>query len=334
VWFWILRAVCRDRTDFYRVLRAWKVSSIATASAAILGYVGVAFVSDEAGSRQVGLSGHPNHLAGQLAATFFLFLLAAPRQSGEARRGARFWWLVALGLTATAMFSSGSITGVIAIAVGGLVTGGAFLVTRTPASPRRVRSPLAPVAVLLVLTAGTAALLTSDLPVVDRIVRYREGDTYVTGSVSSRGDRNSIVLERFDRYLVVGLGFTHETVPTRTSADPDDPAVRSFGVHNMYLGLLYQAGLAAVVGTVLILIAAWRQLSALLRRTDAELYVTTLALVGCLTAVAATSMFQPIAFDRFFWMPVAMTGCLWSVRRRELRDAATSSAPRVPTPAD
>jgi hypothetical protein len=85
---------------------------------------------------------------------------------------------------------------------------------------------------------------------------------------------------------------------------------------------------------VIVLIAACRQLAALLRRTDAELYLIALALVGCLTAVITTSIFQPTAFDRFFWMPVAMTGCLWSVRRRELRNAATSSAPRVPTPAD
>lgn len=334
VWFWILRTVCRDRADFYRVLRAWKLSAVLTAAAAVLGYMGIAFVSEQAGSRQVGLSIHPNHLAGHLGATFVLFLLAVPREEGMSRRRARVWWLASLALCSTALFASGSISGLLSVTTAMLVVAAVFLVTRTPRTTRRQRSPLAPLAVLAVLMAGTAALLTSDLPVVDRIIRYREGDTYVTASVDSRGSRNSLVTDRFDEYLVVGLGFNHESLGVTTNRSVDDPSVRSFGVHNMYLGMLYQAGLAAVIGVVIVLIAACRQLAALLRRTDAELYLIALALVGCLTAVITTSIFQPTAFDRFFWMPVAMTGCLWSVRRRELRDAATSSAPHVPTPAD
>jgi hypothetical protein len=334
VWFWILRTVCRDRTDLYRVLRAWKLSSVLTAAAAVLGYTGVAFVSDQAGSRQVGLSLHPNHLAGHLSATFVLFLLAVPREGGMPRRRHRLWWLASLALCSTALFTSGSISGLLSITIAVLVIGVVFLVTRTPRTTRRQRSPLAPLAVLAVLVAGTAGLLTSDLPVVDRIIRYREGDTYVTESVDSRSSRNSLVTGRFDEYLVVGLGFNHESLGVTSNRAVDDPSVRSFGVHNMYLGLLYQAGLAAVIGVAIVLIAACRQLAALLRRTDAELYVVSLALVGCVTAVITTSMFQPTAFDRFFWMPVAMTGCLWSVRRRELRDAATSSVQRVPAPAN
>jgi hypothetical protein len=333
VWFWILRTVCRDRADFYRVLRAWKLSSVLTAAAAVLGYMGIAFISEQAGNRQVGLATHPNHLAGHLGATFVLFLLAVPREEGMPRRRARVWWLASLALCSTALFASGSISGLLSITTAMLVVAAVFLVTRTPRSTRR-RSPLAPLAVLAVLMAGTTALLTSDLPVVDRITRFREGDTYVTASVDSRGSRNSLVTDRFDEYLVVGLGFNHESLGVTRSNNPDDPAVRSFGVHNMYLGMLYQAGLAAVIGVAIVLIAACRQLAALLRRTDAELYLTTLALVGSLTAVITTSMFQPTGFDRFFWMPVAMTGCLWSVRRRELRDAAASSEQRVPAPAD
>ncbi len=91
----------------------------------------------------------------------------------------------------------------------------------------------------------------------------------------------------------------------------------------MLLGILYQAGLAAAIGVIVILVTAGRQLKALLRRTDDDLYVLTLALIGCFVAVNVVSLFQPTAFDRFFWMPVALTSCLWSIRRRELRAAAS-----------
>jgi hypothetical protein len=94
----------------------------------------------------------------------------------------------------------------------------------------------------------------------------------------------------------------------------------------MHLGLLYQAGLAAVVGVLLILTTAIRQLIGLLRRADTELYLTTMALIGSFAAVNVNAMFQPTSFDRFYWMPVALTGCLWSIRRSELRRAAEERA--------
>lgn len=333
IWFWILRTVCRDRDALDRVLHGWRASSLITSGAAILGYMGVAFVSDQAGDRQVGLSDHPNHLAGQLAATFVFFLLAAPREHDHLSRREKVWWLVALGLNATAMFASGSITGLLSITVGTAVAGGVYLMTNRSRGPRRNRrGPVAPMLVMLLLLGGTAALLTSDLPVVDRIIRYNEGDQYVQGSVEYRGQTNSVVMERFDEFLVVGLGFNYEAGSSAGgSSDPDNPAVRNYGVHNMVLGLLYQAGLPAVVGAALIVLAAARQLAALLRRTDPRLYMTALALVGSLVSVNVNALFQPTAFDRFYWMPVAMTGCLFAVRRRELQDAVrTSAEPRIP----
>jgi O-antigen ligase len=159
--------------------------------------------------------------------------------------------------------------------------------------------------------------------VVERLNLFREGDSGVEQSINARSDRNALVTSKFDEFLVVGLGFTYETAGADNDTTVlDNPAVRNYGVHNMHLGLLYQAGLAAVVGVLLILTTALRQLMGLLRRADTELYLTTLALIGSFTAVNVNAMFQPTSFDRFYWMPVALTGCLWSIRRNELRDAA------------
>jgi hypothetical protein len=325
VWFWIMRTVCRDRVDFNRLLRGWRIASLATAGAAILGLMNLAFVSTHAGERQVGLSGHPNHLAGQLVATFPLFLLAVPRRPG---RRPRVRWIVPLALCASAIFSSGSLAGLTSVLASLAVMGIAYVTTSTPREPQRRRSPLTPIAVIVVLVVGTLALLTSDLAVVERLNLFREGDSGVEQSVNARGDRNALVTSKFDEFLVVGLGFTYETAGADNDTTIlDNPAIRNYGVHNMHLGLLYQAGLAAVVGVLLILTTAFRQLIGLLRRADTELYLTTLALIGSFTAVNVNAMFQPTSFDRFYWMPVALTGCLWSIRRHELRHAAEVRAP-------
>lgn len=323
VWFWIMRTVCRDRTDLAHLLRAWKVAALLTAIAAILGQLGIAFTSTHLGSRQVGLSGHPNHLAGQIAAAFVLYALAVPRSGGGSRRRERLRWLAGLGVVTTGLFVSGSISGVAAVAVALAVVGLVYAVTnRGRVRPRR-RSPLAPVTALILVVVATFLLLTSDLAVVDRIMLYREGDVYVTESVDSRGERNEYVTAHFERYLVVGLGFTTSSF-SHSYLDPNDPSQRSFGVHNMHLGVLYQAGLPALFGIVVMLLATGRLLAILLRHTDQELYLVTLGLIGCFVAVNFVSFVQPTAFDRFFWMPAAMTTCLWSVRRQELRQAAAS----------
>ena len=321
VWFWIMRTVCRDRTDLRLLLRSWKVAAFATSIAAILGQLGVAFQSTHLGSRQVGLSGHPNHLAGQIAASFVLFALAVPRPTGMSRRRERLLWLSGLGVVTTGLFMSGSISGLAAVMIGMVAVGIAYAMTARGRVTRRRRSPLAPLAAVAIVVLGSIALFSTDLAVVDRITLYREGDRYVTASVDSRGERNEYVTQHFERYLVVGLGF-NTGYPTRSYVDPNDPAQRRFGVHNMHLGVLYQAGLPALLGILVILLAAGRQLTTLLRHTDQELYLIVLGLLGCFVAVNVVSFVQPTAFDRFFWMPVAMAACVWSVRRQELRQAA------------
>jgi O-antigen ligase len=225
-----------------------------------------------------------------------------------------------LGIITSALFASGSLTGIAAVVAAVIVMAVAYATTRTPRGARRRRSSLAPIAVISIVAVGVLALGTSDLAVVQRITGFREGDTYVVESVESRGDRNALVTSQFDEFLLVGFGFTHETLGvTADVVTADNAAIRNYGVHNMHLALLYQAGLVALVGVILILVTAARQMVGLLRRADPELYVTTLALIGSFVAVNVNAQFQPTAFDRFYWMPVALAGCLWAIRRNELR---------------
>jgi Ca2+/Na+ antiporter len=327
VLFWLLRTVCRDRDDLDRVLRAWKASCLVNAGAALLGMAGIAFETTHNGDRQVGLTFHPNHLSAQLAATFVFFLVGVPAARGLSARRAQIWWLVALGAVSVALFSTGSLTGLAAVLVGMAAAAATFVATRAP-SPRRRRSPLTPFVVIAVLAAGAVLLFTSDLPVVDRLLGLREGDRHVVASVDSRGRRNEMVIDRFDQFLVVGYGFNLGTARL-DPINPDNPAVRNFGVHNMYLSVLYQAGLPALLGVLLMLTTTLRQLVALRLRADPHLRMLVVGLVGSFAAVTTTAMFQPTTFDRFFWMPVALTGALWSIRRRELRAARHDAAPRT-----
>jgi len=70
-----------------------------------------------------------------------------------------------------------------------------------------------------------------------------------------------------------------------------------------------------------------RQLVALRLRADPHLRMLVVGLIGSFAAVTTTAMFQPTTFDRFFWMPVALTGALWSVRRAELRAGRDGAQP-------
>ena len=79
----------------------------------------------------------------------------------------------------------------------------------------------------------------------------------------------------------------------------------------------------------LVLATTLRQLVALRLRADPHLRMLVVGLIGSFAAVTTTAMFQPTTFDRFFWMPVALTGALWSIRRRELRAARHDAAPRT-----
>jgi hypothetical protein len=41
------------------------------------------------------------------------------------------------------------------------------------------------------------------------------------------------------------------------------------------------------------------------------------------------AQFGPIAYQRYYWAPIAMATCLWSIRRQELRE---ERAAQVETP--
>lgn len=313
--FWVIRALARDRDSLARLLTGWRICIVFNALVAISGQLGLtSFSVENSENRQTAFFEQPNELAGLLAIGLPLFLLGVPRRREYRTDGRELLSrAVPIGLVFYAIATTGSMSALLA-GLAGVVTmliAGGWRHVRRPG--RAWTSPLLPMLVAFGVVAGLFALLTSDLPVVERFDRFTSGDQYVQGSVDSREARNEEVIQRFDESLVVGQGFG--------SYDPSDPgAADAAGVHNMFFRFIFQAGLPGLVGVLMIIGFALQQCIRLLRNTRrSSLHATAVALTAALVSANTFAMFQPTEYQRYYWMSVAMIGALWSLRREEMR---------------
>jgi O-antigen ligase len=338
IWFWILRAVTTNREVFNRLLFAWRIALVLSAGCALLTELGLANLTvDNNESRQTAFFDHPNDLAGFLVVGLPLVVLSIPRGETRSRRDI-IWHLVSIGLIGYGIASTGSMSGAVAAVAGLITTFTVLAVTRDPRRRKR-RHPL--FSMLLLATAGVVLLLlsTSDLPLVSRITELNQGNPYITGSVESRGVMNRSATERIDQLLVVGIGLDRRS--TGKIVDIQDTAAAKAqdrsGIHNIFLKVLLEAGLPALIGLWIIigttLLQAWRLLFNM--RNDV-LHQTVAALFGSVVTINVFAMFQPTLYHRYYWYPMALVSVLWSLRRHELRRVAApprrSPAPAGPVP--
>jgi O-antigen ligase len=320
VWFWILRAVTPTRAAVDVLLSGWRAGVVFVATVAVLDQFGIISVSAEnSENRQTAFSGHPNDLAGFLVVALPMLALGLPRRPERSRRRDMASRFLVTGLALYAITTTGSMTGLASAAVAGVVTLGILVLVPSAQRRAKPRSPLAIMAAILVGLIGLGLLVTSDLPVFERIERYESGDSYVTGSADLRRQLNERVIGNFDDWLVAGVGLDSESVfATGLLTERIDG-----GVHNMYLKILLEAGLPGLVGLLLILGATLRAAFLLVvntRRTD--LY--PVAVVSTASSITACTFanFGPILFHRYFWLPAGLVWCLWALRREELRQAS------------
>jgi hypothetical protein len=52
-----------------------------------------------------------------------------------------------------------------------------------------------------------------------------------------------------------------------------------------------------------------------------DLYPTAVALLGSLVTVNVFALFQPLFVQRYYWLPIALVGVLWALRRQDAREA-------------
>lgn len=316
-WFWVLRAVTPNRHSLAVLLRAFRFTIVVSCLAAIAGYVGlVSLTPANNENREAAFLNHPNELGGLLAMALPLALLGVLRGRGR-NADSMFRRLVLLGLIAFSVTTTGSMTAVLSGVVGGITV--VLLIAFSGARrPRRFRNPAAYAASGLVLACGVLWLASSDLPVVNRFSDFGEEGSEVSKSVGGRGDINGYIMGNFDEYLVVGVGLDANTT---NIVEGEHNASR---VHNMYLKLVYEAGVPGLIGLCILVGTAMRQGWRLILNTrgDPELNPLTVALVASLAAISFFALFQPLFVQRYYWLPVALINVVWALRRQEIHDAA------------
>jgi O-antigen ligase len=329
IWFWILRSVCRDRDALNSVINAWRVTILISATIALLGeYAGVQFNPEDFGQgRQAGLTFHPGELMNFLITGLFLFLIPVFVPSRRStRQFATGWWLTGTVIVTLAIFSTGSTSALLAIAAAAL----AVLAVATYAGRsglRRRKTPLMTMSLIAGAAIGVTVLMSSDLAIAERLTSYGDSSGNLEGSIESRTSVNEQILGDFDKYLVVGVGpyFYGGAADSLVGGGGTDSTAYG-NIHNMYLKMLHESGLPALVGLWIIIYAVGRQAVRLVIATrGTDLYQVSLILLAGFVAANTSAMFGPVAYARHFWLPFALIGCLWAVRRRELHEAAATS---------
>jgi len=325
-WSWFLRAITIDRVVIARLVTAFKITVLINCGGAILGSMGVVDLSSGGlhGDRQTAFYNHPNQLGLILAIALPIFVLDVPRRSADRKPASPWTRLVLSGIVLVALGTTGSMGGLMGGVAG---VGVALFLARgaTPANRRRFR----PVSVMAMIAIGAFAVVTfieSDSPVIERITKYGEGDAGVNTSVNTRKQFAEFAIGRIGDSMIVGVGLDKESAFEYTTQ-------RDGLNHNMYLSVLYTAGLPALVGLLLILLAAFRYALDVIRASrSTELHPLAAALAAGLVAGAVASMSAPTSSERSFWFPVVMLGAIWAWRRRELWIADRSALARSHPP--
>jgi O-antigen ligase len=318
LWFWMLRCLSVNRRAIAISLTAWRWGIVASALAATVANAGlIQLGAANPENRQTGWFNHPNDLGGYLAVAVPIFILGAPASSMRQRQAHWAWRAALLGVVCFGLSTTGSMTAFLSAAIGSVAAGLARLITGPRDHTRRHTHPLKVMSLMVVGMVALLLLSRTDTPVVERLTRFGEGDQYVTGSVNDRGTANQAVFVSFDDVLIVGNGLDH-----RAQDDLDAP----IGVHNMYLKMLYEAGLIGAAALVLLIVVVLQQAWRLLIATrSTALHRDITAVFGSLVAAILFSNFQPTSVQRYYWLPFALIQCYWTLRRTEIAAGATEA---------
>ena len=336
LWFWILRSVARDRGALAKLLAGWRFTVLVSSVFAVLGEIGLyqPGVANNEG-RQVAFFFHPNELAGLLVFGLPLFIFDVPRKPGDGRPVAM---RVALtGLVVYAITTTGSMTALFSTVVCFVTAGFVALASKAPRTKRR-RNPLVPMAIAFGSVVGILLLSASDLPVIERLTRFQEGDAGIESSVETRANRNEAILSTLDETLLVGTGLQLQgqgqgSVLKVGQVRAAAPGVVE-GAHNMFLKLVHEGGTPALIGLLTVVASALRMAWRVAINTrGGELYPVAVALLTSIVAANAFANFGPFAYQRYYWVTVGLVTCLWAVRRQELREMAAAAASDGPAPA-
>jgi O-antigen ligase len=310
LWFWMLRCVAVDRRSIGVLVMGWRIAVIISCAGAIAANAGLIDLGVAAGeNRQTAWFGHPNDLAGFLALAIPVLVMAAPRDRTSRGRAPRLRSALLLGAVVFGIATTGSISALLAAVVGTAAAGLALSLTGRPVPGARRVHPIMVMVAAVAALASLGLLARSDVPVFERLARFEQGNSGVNSSVEGRSDLNEQVVQSLDDVLVVGHGMTTAGGEAGAAAN----------VHNMYLKLVFEIGMLGAAALIFLLGLTLKQAWMLLRSTaGSQLHATVVALFGSVVAGLTFAAFQPINVQRYFWLPIALVQCIWTLRRREL----------------
>jgi hypothetical protein len=311
-WFWLLRALSPDSDTFDALLRMVRVGALVNCAIAVLTHVGVIptgtgpFAADASG-RQSGLFDHANGLAGFLLMALPLFLLDVPHKSPNVLRR-----VGTSGLVLFTMLLTGSMT-----ATAAAIIGFAAMLLVMALGPPQDRFHLRPsrlvmIAVVMLIALGLVA--QGNISVIERF-QSRGQDSGINASVSFREAGFKAMVDHLDEHLLVGTGFDQREAGLELGI-PGWVEATTSGLHSMFLKMIFEAGLVAAAGLLLILVHTLRQaFQTATRDPDRHARRVSAALFASVTSLVFLAQFQPVGFERFFWLPVGFIGVHWSLRR-------------------
>jgi O-antigen ligase len=252
-----------------------------------------------------------------------IVVLGAFRFGRSRPRGAVLRRALAIAVVVFAMNATGSITALIAGATGLVAAGALNVFTLNTTVFRRFRNPLPVMLGILLALLLVVWVAASDLPVTERFGELGEDGSGPSASIDVRKELIAGVTDHFDQFLVTGRGLDSVVII--------DGLPGEHRVHNLYLRLIYEAGIPALVGLGAILVTVVRQSWLLAIDTRAsELNRVVVGLFGAFVSMLTFALFQPVLAQRFFWLPIALVGVVWALRRQELRDDASGHGAHDP----
>ena len=308
IWFWLATIVLRRDEHVRTAIVVWVVSAaVDGAGALIQSLAGNVIPGGEVHwGRVTGFTQNINDLGGvtsiALVPAVMLLIELTRRKLHMSISG------VLVALIVIGLLVSGSVGSVLAATV----ALGLWLGSHRTRFHRRVA--------VCAIAAGATALYTvhhsgSSLSAIQRIERFGSGSPNDPNrTLDSRLAGYRVAIKRIDQDPFVGIG-----LDTYTVRDGQQP------VHNIALGVWYQAGLIGLIGIVLVLVAAVRASWATI--VDAQTPIERAlapALAGSLTALIVFLMSEPQLFIRYGWVSAALIFALRAIQVRRIRDPITA----------
>ena len=300
LWLVLPPLLLTDRRQIIAAAACWVASSAIGASGAVIqllygniipgGYI--------ASGRYTGFTDHANQL-GELVATalpvalaLFVFVLA---HSARYRMAKLVGVVAVAGFLAAGLMLSGSVTGLLASAVGVLVFVMALRGVRLS-----VRLVTLSVAVLASTVLPSFLVTGYKTNPFQRLAGAGNANQSASYTANERIVGYRIAWHRIERDPLIGVGLAGPSATVTQDGVPLNV------VHDTVLGSWHQAGIFGLVGILMIFGSLCNVARRAVARTAGASRALTAGLAASVAATLVLTLAQPILFNRFCWMALAL----------------------------